>query len=309
MKSVALYSPESAKGWLPWGALAPVLCFLFVAVPLIGVSSVEEHFHLVDAKGDPTSLPGWFSFLLFEFGVMGLAVLAWTRFVERRSVATIGLVESHRARTFLRGLAIGFATSGGVVAAIWLAGGYSAGEYAKAFHSPGALLSIGFLLFCFSVQSSMEEILFRGWLLSAVARKLNVPLAVGITSTLFTLLHYEPHQPWRVTSGILLFALFTCAWALKTGNIWGVMGWHSGWNWLLAVGFQVPITGLDVKLPALLVKLIPIGPASLTGGAQGPEGSFLCVLFFVGAIAFLLWRFRGSRETSSEPVHPLREPA
>lgn len=295
MRSIALYSPEPAKGWLPWGALAPVLCFLFVALPLVGVSSVEEHFHLVDAKGNPTSLPGWFSFLLFEFGVTGLAVLAWTRFVERRSVATIGLVESHRARTFLRGLAIGFATSAGVVGAIWLAGGYSAAGYAKAFGSPSALMSIGFLLFCFAVQSSVEEILFRGWLLSAVARKLNVAFAVGITSTLFTLLHYGPHQHWRVTLGTLLFSLFTCAWALRTGNIWGVMGWHSGWNWLLAVGFQVPITGLDVKLPALLVKLTPTGPDSLTGGAQGPEGSFLCVLFFAGAIAFLFRPDRAPR--------------
>jgi len=287
MKSIALYSPEPARGWLPWGALAPFLCFLFVALPAVGVSSVEEHFHLVDAKGDPTSLPGWFSFLLFEFGATGLVVLAWTRFVERRSVATIGLVESHRARTFLRGLAIGFATSSGVVGAIWLASGYSAGEYAKAFSSLSSLMSIGFLLICFAVQSSVEEILFRGWLLSAVARKLNVTLAVGITSILFTLLHYGPHQHWRVTLGVLLFSLFTCGWALRTGNIWGVMGWHSGWNWLLAVGFQVPITGLDTKLPALLVQLTPIGPDSLTGGAQGPEGSFLCVLFFAGAIAFL----------------------
>jgi membrane protease YdiL (CAAX protease family) len=308
MKSIALYSPEPARGWLPWGALAPLLCFLFVALPVIGVSSVEEHFHLVDAKGDPTSLPGWFSFLLFEFGAIALAVLAWVRFVERRSVATIGLVESHRARTFLRGLAIGFATSSGVVGAIWLAGGYSAAEYAKAFSSPSALMSIGFLLVCFAVQSSVEEILFRGWLLSAVARKLNVALAVVITSVLFTLLHYGPHQHWRVTLGILLFSLFACGWALRTGNIWGVMGWHSGWNWLLAVGFQVPITGLDVKLPALLVKLTPIGPDSLTGGAQGPEGSFLCVLFFAGAISFLFWRSRGGRE-ASKPAGPPQEPA
>jgi uncharacterized protein len=295
MKSIALYSPEPAKGWLPWGAFAPILCLLFVVLPAIGVSSVEEHFHLVDAKGDPTSLSGWFSFLVFEFGATGLVVLAWTRFVERRPMATIGLTGAHGARTFLRGLAIGFATSGGVVGAIWLAGGYSAAAYAKAFSSPSALMSIGFLLACFAVQSSVEEILFRGWLLSAVARKLNVALAVGITSTLFTLLHYGPHQHWRVTLGTLLFSLFTCAWALRTGNIWGVMGWHSGWNWLLAVGFQVPITGLDVKLPALLVHLIPRGPASLTGGAQGPEGSFLCVLFFAGAIAFLLRPDRAPR--------------
>ncbi len=296
MKSIALYSSDPAKGWLPWGALAPFLCVLFVAAPLVGVSNVEEHFHLVDAKGNPTGLPGLFSFLVFEFGLTGLVVLAWVRFVERRSLATIGLVDSQRARTFLKGLAIGIATSLGVVCAIWLAGGYSAGGYGKAFGSPSALLSIGFLLVCFAVQSSVEEILFRGWLLSVISRKLNVPLGVALTSIVFTLLHYSPHQHWGVTLGILLFSLFTCAWALRTGNIWGVMGWHSGWNWLLAVGFEVPITGLDAKLPALLVRLTPVGPAFLNGGAQGPEGSFLCGLFFASSIAFLVWRSRESRE-------------
>lgn len=53
------------------------------------------------------------------------------------------------------------------------------------------------------------------------------------------------------------------------------MGWHTGWNWFAGVGFGVPITGLDVHQPALLVKLVPIGPDHLTGGFDGPEGSVL----------------------------------
>lgn len=306
MKSSAPYSPEPAEGWLPWGSLAPFLCVLFVAVPSVVVSSIEEHFHLVDTNGDPTGLPGLFALLLFDFGLIGLTVLAWVRFVERRSLATIGLVESHGARTFVQGWAIGLATSLGVVGAIWLADGYSAAGAAEAFGSPRALMSIGFLLVCFAVQSSAEEILFRGWLLSAVSRKLNVSLGVALTSIVFTFLHYGRHQHWRVTLAILLFSLFTCAWALRTGNVWGVMGWHSGWNWLLAVGFEVPVTGLDVKLPALLVQLTPIGPEALTGGAQGPEGSFFCSLFFLGAIAVLIGRSRGGRE-AKRPVGPSEE--
>jgi hypothetical protein len=37
------------------------------------------------------------------------------------------------------------------------------------------------------------------------------------------------------------------------------MGWHGGWNWMLAVGFELRVTALDAHLPALLVKLIPVG--------------------------------------------------
>ncbi len=301
MKSIAIYSPEPAKGWLPWGAFAPFLCVLLVAVPAVLVGLVLEHFQLEDAKGDPLGLSGLFALLIFHFVALGLVVFAWVLLVERRPLATIGLAGPRKARKFLLGLWIGMATVSSVVVAIWAAGGLEAEGFGPALSSPGALLSIGLLLICFAVQSSVEEIVFRGWLLSAVAGKFNVPIAVGLNAIVFAFLHYSPHQPVLVIVSSLLFAVFACCWALKTRNIWGVMGWHAGWNWLLATGFELPVTGLDAKQPALLVKLIAHGPDYLTGGAQGPEGSFLCSVFFVGGIAFLLWRTRRNRE-ASEPA-------
>ncbi len=194
---------------------------------------------------------------------------------------------------------IGLATSFSVVAGIWIAGGYEARGFFRAFSSPSALAKIGGLLVCFEVQSSVEEIFFRGWLLSALARKLNIVLSVVLTSAVFTFLHYGRHQPWLVTLVSFLFSLFACSWALKSGDIWGVMGWHSGWNWLLAVGFEVSITGLDARLPALLVRLIPSGPAFLTGGADGPEGSFLSALLLAAGSVFLIWRGQSNGQPSS----------
>jgi hypothetical protein len=35
------------------------------------------------------------------------------------------------------------------------------------------------------------------------------------------------------------------------------------------------------------VDLDPVGPVWLTGGAQGPEGSVVCVAFFLAAIVWL----------------------
>ncbi len=295
MSGRAIYSAEPARGWLPWAALAPFLGVLFVAIPLVGVSSVLEHLQLADAKGDPIGLSGLFAVLLFPFALVGLVVLAWVRLVERRLLATIGLTGTGGTITFLRGHATGIATSFAVVAAIWIAGGLVADGYGRAFRSPGALAGVAVLLFCFAVQSSVEEVLFRGWLLSALARKVHVAIAVALTSLVFAFLHWSPRQHALDTLNIGLFSLFTCAWALRAGNIWGVMGWHSGWNWLLATGFELPVTGLDAKLPALIVKLTTSGPTYLTGGAQGPEGSLACTLFFACAIALLAWSAKRSR--------------
>jgi hypothetical protein len=68
------------------------------------------------------------------------------------------------------------------------------------------------------------------------------------------------------------------------------MGWHAGWNWFAGVGFAVPITGFDLKLPALLVQLTPLGSDFLTGGRDGPEGSVLTTGLLVAAtLLLLLW--------------------
>jgi uncharacterized protein len=288
MRSTSLYSSEPARGWLPWGVLAPILLILFVAIPTIAGSKALQYFRLADDKWQPIGMAGWVGFLVVPFVATGLLVLAWIRFVERRSLASIGLAGPGGGAPFLRGLGIGVATSLAVVATIWIAGGYQAHGYAKAFSSPTAPTNIAILLLCFIVQAGVEEIIFRGWLMSVLARKFNVIISVTVTCVVFAALHFGRETPWNVVLLTVLFSLFTCVWALKANSIWGVMGWHAGWNWLLAVGFEVPVTGLDTKTPALLVKLVPQGSDYLTGGAHGPEGSLLCGLFFVVSVAWLL---------------------
>ena len=86
-----------------------------------------------------------------------------------------------------------------------------------------------------------------------------------------------------------IFAIFACAWVRYSNSIWGVMGWHVGWNWFGGTGFDVPITGLDTGLPALVVKMVPVGSAYLNGGGQGPEGSvFTLALLTVASLSLLL---------------------
>lgn len=290
MSPVALYSPEPARGWLPWIWFAPILLILFNAVPVVALDGWMQSMHWSTPKGDPIGLPGIYALLWIGFIPTLLAVLAWVRLVERRPITTIGLVGPKPLKTFVGGVAIGMATIALVVLAIWAAGGMQVVGAGGAWRSPISLMHFGLLLLSFTVQASIEEVMFRGWLLSALARKANVALAVLLVSLVFTLLHYSPHQAPLVILVSFLFSLFACAWALQTGNIWGVMGWHTGWNWLLAVGFELPVTGIDAHLPALLVALHPVGSDALTGGAQGPEGSFLCSAFFVVAIAWMRWR-------------------
>lgn len=290
MTSKTLFSPEPHKGWLPWGLFAPFLCIFFVALCALGPEPLLERNGWVDAHGDPIGLTGFYAFLVIPFAINGLLILAWVKLVERRPLATIGLTGPAPVRTLLGGVLVGAATILSVVIAIGLAGGYQIGAIAPALASPAALTGIGLILLCFIVQAGVEEIIFRGWLLSAITRKLGLPAAVVLVSLVFTFLHYSRNQHWLIMMSSFLFSAFACAWAIRAGNIWGVMGWHAGWNWLLGTGFELPVTGLQLGLPALLVQLAPQGSVFLTGGDQGPEGSWLCSVFFVVGIGVLwLW--------------------
>jgi membrane protease YdiL (CAAX protease family) len=302
MNLKTIYSTSPARGWLPWGLLAPVVCLVLALVSEIPAGLILEPFGFVDAGGEHVGAQGLMALLLVSFIAWMLAVAAWIAFVERRNAGTIGLTKAGAAAGCSGGLVAGLVMVSAVVACIWLAGAYELNALFPAFQSSGALVAIAGLFIAFLVQASIEEIIFRGWLTSVITRRRNVIVAVLLSSLLFTLLHFSRGQPWLVTGNVLLFALFASAWSISSNNIWGVMGWHAGWNWILATGFDVPVTGLDAGVPALTVSLAPAGSDFLTGGARGPEGSILCTLFLVCGIIFFVWRIARKRRDVG-PVH------
>lgn len=267
-----IYSDEAHKGWIPPSIAAPFICTVLVATSMLPGDSALEHLGMTDPKGLPRG-PLGFCLVLVSFIAMGLAVAGWVRWVEKRSIASVGLGGSFRLRKFLIGLAVGIAMRGAIVTAIALAGGYRFADFAPAFSSPAALGWIALLLASFAVQASVEEFVFRGWLFSTVMRRWNTTAAFILTSAAFTFVHFSPRTPVLLLAMTFVFSIFACAWARRSNSIWGVMGWHTGWNWFGGTGFDVPITGMDTHLPALVVKMVPVGPGYLNGAADGPEGS------------------------------------
>jgi uncharacterized protein len=297
-----LYPAEPARGWIPWGALAPFLALAFVIATALAGDWLISGFVNMSPEGSPLDPAALVAFTLVPFGLLLLALLAWVRFVERRSLASIGVRGDRKVREFLFGHAAGLAGLFGVVVVIWMVGGLQLVAVAPALSRPASLVPIVLLLFTFALQASVEELLFRGWLMSVLAKKFNVPVAVIVSSALFSLMHFNPRTHWLVSVGTFLFALFACAWVLRTRNVLSIMGWHAGWNWLLAIGFGLPVTGIDVGLPALLIDMQASGPDWLTGGAQGPEASVVCFGYFVLGIAWI-WRWFGT-PSPSYPTPP-----
>lgn len=283
-----IFTDETAKGWIPPSIAAPFICILLVVISMLPGDIALEHFGLTEPMGRPRGPLGFFVMLL-SFTAMGLAAAGWVRWVEKRSFASAGLCGERRLVRFLAGLGIGVAMMGAIVAAIAVSGGYRVADLAPAFASPAALGWIALLLAGFTVQASVEEFVFRGWLFSAVMRRWNMTAAFLLSSAAFTFVHFSPRATLSEVVITFVFAIFACAWVRYSNAIWGVMGWHVGWNWFGGTGFDVPITGMDTGLPALVVKMLPVGPAWLTGGGEGPEGSvFTLALLAAGSLGLLL---------------------
>lgn len=279
--SKTLYSDEPAKGWLPWGLLAPVLGLVFVILGALPADLLLPHLGLVDDQGNFSSFSSFVLFLWLGFPIMGLVTLCWVKWVERRSFASLGLSRTQAGRRLLEGQALGIATSGLVVLSIGLVAGYRLEAWFPGVTSLANLAAIAWLLLSFTMQSGIEEILFRGWLFSVVTRKFNVLTGIILVGLLFTLLHFEREAPWYINFNSFLFSTFACYLVLYAQNLWLAMGWHAGWNWFMGTGFGIPITGIQIDLQALIAQLSPISDELITGGAGGPESSVLCSLFFV----------------------------
>lgn len=302
-----IFSDEPAKGWIVPSLAAPFLCVFILIVSMLPGDLSLGYFGFTEPMGAPRGPLGFF-LMLVSFIALGLAVAGWIRWVEKRSLVSAGLCGKHGLRKFLVGLGIGIAMMGAIVAAIALSGGYRVDDLFPAFASPAALGWIALLLAGFVVQASVEEFVFRGWLFSAVMRRWNIAAAFILSSAAFTFVHFSPRTPLLLLAMTFVFAIFACAWVRNSNSIWGVMGWHVGWNWFGGTGFAVPITGLDTGLPALVVKMVPVGPTYLTGGGEGPEGSVFTLALLSGAGLILLLLPRLRQEKGSEPLRAAHHP-
>lgn len=283
-----IFSDETAKGWIAPSIAAPFICIFILVISMLPGDLSLSYFGFTEPMGAPHGPFGFF-LMLISFIALGLAVAGWVRWVEKRSLASAGLCGDGRLKKFLIGLAVGIAMMGAIVTAIALAGGYRVAELAPAFASPAAFGWIALLLAGFVVQASVEEFVFRGWLFSTVMRRWNMTAAFILSSAAFTFVHLSPRATLLPLVMTFIFAIFACAWVRYSNSIWGVMGWHVGWNWFGGTGFDVPITGMDTGLPALVVKLVPVGPAWLNGAGEGPEGSvFTLALLTVASLSLLL---------------------
>lgn len=212
--------------------------------------------------------------------------------IEKRTFADYGLPLSEAfGKLFWQGIPLGFAMLSLLLAMIAAWHGFSlagmAVTGAEAVKS-GVLFGIAFIL-----VGIFEEFSFRGYLQSTLASGIGFWPAALILSFIFGAIHLG--NPGEAIFGGIMAGSFglLAAFALRrTGNIWLPIGMHASWDWGETYFYGTPDSGLLAQGHFLNSSFH--GPAWLTGGSVGPEGSWLVfgVLIIWALIIHLLFPAR-----------------
>ncbi|WP_300529973.1 type II CAAX endopeptidase family protein [Maricaulis sp.] len=252
------YAPIPAQSKLgpAWATiLVQILFFGLAALASILVVIAMVVAAMVSSGGeldDPAALmqgPFMGKMLLFallgQFTVWGGITLIWTRFREKRNFATIGLGGPgwtlRYVFGFIGGVVIAFSLGLVAFALTELAGSTPADmpdlenlDYSR-LGQPLLFVPLLIVAGLFMFQATVEEVTFRGWMMSSLAARGGMMPAILINSIVFGLLHAHVLAMGIASGsialgGIAATGLFLSVLAWKEGSIAGASGVHSGFN-------------------------------------------------------------------------------
>ncbi|HWZ84162.1 MAG TPA: type II CAAX endopeptidase family protein [Terriglobales bacterium] len=126
----------------------------------------------------------------------------------------------------------------------------------------------------FLMVGLFEEFLARGYSQWVLTQGMNFWPAAVLLSAGFGALHGSNAGESKVgLVAVAFLGFFFCLTLRRTGDLWWAVGFHASWDWGESFFFSVPDSG--AMMPGHLLNSSFHGPAWLTGGSVGPEGSLL----------------------------------
>jgi uncharacterized protein len=235
----------------------------------------------------PTMTPG-LQLLGVVMPLVALAAAAVMTRIEHRTFADYGLPASQAfGKRFWQGIPLGFLMLCLLLGLIAAFGGFSLNGMAVTgvdAVTDGVLYALGFLF-----VGVFEEFTFRGYLQSTLASAIGFWPAAIVLSALFGALHLG--NPGEAQIGAVMAGAFGLLSALalrRTGTLWLSIGMHASWDWGETYFFGTPDSGILAQ--GHLLNSSFHGPAWLTGGSIGPEGSYLVFgVLIAWAVIIHLW--------------------
>ena len=151
--------------------------------------------------------------------------------------------------------------------------------WGEAWHSTFIFLPAGFF----------EELFSRGYVFAVLRRTWGWKLALIVTSVVFGLLHaWNPGADAESILAVTVAGFFLGAILLATRSLYAAGAAHFAWNWVMAGGLHMAVSGVPSLDPDY--RVVETGPDWVTGGPWGPEGGFMAVAAMFVGILYLYGR-------------------
>ncbi|WP_320051694.1 type II CAAX endopeptidase family protein [uncultured Acetobacteroides sp.] len=233
------------------------------------------------------------------FGLTGtlLITLLFRRYMDRKTFVSLGFSIAGRGKDILAGLVGAILLFGIGTTLLYLMGQIRF----TGFQFDAASFLVSFALFV--VVAVNEEMLIRGYILNNLLTRMNKYVALAISASIFGVLHIMNNGMDLlplvnlILAGILLGSAY-----IFTRNLWFSISLHLFWNFI-----QGPVLGYSVSgtHTSSLLKMSSLGDATITGGKFGFEGSIVCTILMVVAIAGVFTYFT-RRKGEGEEAIPLQ---
>ena len=293
---------QDIKTNTPWPVLISILFYvllaflfieggLWIGSELVGPFSLVIGF-LVDffspGNGIASIQEFFYHYLLyyelFSFVIILFLFIFWVKVIKKNALSSLGFVKRNWLKYLVWGILMSLVQMG-VIALVYQVSGIGSFELNELSLEP-ILFILGLFPF-WLLQGGTEEVATRGWLLTRIAARSNLPLAIVISSSLFGILHMgNAGVTFLSVLNIVLDGVLASLLLVYTDSIWLVVAQHGTWNYVQGnlLGFQVSGTGADASIFSFTMES---GPDWLTGGEFGAEGSIITTLVLLVSLVIV----------------------
>lgn len=285
------------------------LVSMLIVIPVCIWMFTSPEFMHAAASGDiaaamsfAMNMPDWLLLVqLFLTVIETILAIVYCRYLEKRSLLSMGFARKGWLKEYLIGYAVGAVM---ITAACMIA--IATGTMSIALSS--SISVVYFILFFvgFIVQGMAEEVIVRGYFMVSLTNSLKsryaAAIAVCVSSVGFSLLHLgNPGMSLLAIVNLTLAGVFFALYILRTGNIWGACAAHSAWNFFQGNFFGVQVSGLTMNSSIFTATATDSG-SLINGGSFGLEGGLAVTIVQVAAILLVLFIPKFKKTTEEAPV-------
>ena len=208
----------------------------------------------------------------------------YVKFVEKRSLRSMGFVKEYAVTDYLLGMAVAFAMFSACVGMCVASGAMTFGGYVL----NGRYLMLVLLFLGFMIQGASEETVCRGFMMTSFGSKGGAFAGMLFNSLVFGSLHLLNNGVTALSMvNLILFGVFMSVLVLKLNSIWMACAIHTVWNFVQGNFYGILVSGGNFGVSVFRFNSVE-GKEILNGGAFGMEGGLATTIILTVSIIIVL---------------------